>query len=181
GPFGQGEERQEGGGMKARVPFIIPEKVSYLFGRLFTGLMHPVTRMMPGLGENLSMLEAGRDSAEYLGAVLVNAIFVGLLLGATFYAISTKMEAEASTRDLGSLAAGILLMVITLLYLVLYPAWVVRKRADDMEENLLFAIRHIMVQTTAGVSFFDALSSASNGYGAVSNEFRKIVNEVNGG
>jgi flagellar protein FlaJ len=50
-----------------------------------------------------------------------------------------------------------------------------------MEENLLFAIRHIMVQTTAGVSFFDALSSASNGYGAVSAEFRKIMNEVNGG
>lgn len=167
--------------MRARVPFIIPEKASYLLGRMFTGLMQPITKLMPELGENLAMLEAGRDDAEYLGAVLVNAVFVGLIIGAVFYLVAARMEVDASTRELGSIVAGAALMLITSLYLMLYPTWVVKKMAGEMEENLLFAIRHIMVQTTAGVSFFDALSSASTGYGAVSAEFRNIMNEVNGG
>ena len=167
--------------MRARVPFIIPEKASYLFGRMFTGLLQPVTKLMPELGENLAMLEAGRDDAEYMGAVLVNAIFVGLVIGLIFYLVAAKMEVDESTRELGSIFAGVSLLLIAFLYLLLYPNWVVKKMAGEMEENLLFAIRHIMVQTTAGVSFFDALSSASTGYGAVSAEFRNIMNDVNGG
>lgn len=167
--------------MKARIPFIIPEKASYLLGRMFTGLMQPLARLTPELGENLATLDAGKDDAEYLGAVLVNAIFVGLVVGGIFYAVSLRMDVGKDVVLWGSIVAGADLLIIAFLYLLLYPTWVVKKMAGEIEENLLFAVRHIMVQTTAGVSFFDALSSASTGYGAVSAEFRKVMNEVNGG
>jgi archaellum biogenesis protein FlaJ (TadC family) len=63
----------------------------------------------------------------------------------------------------------------------LFPSWIFQKRAQEIDTNLIFGIRHLLVQTSAGVPFFDALYSASAGYGKVSEEFSKIITDVNGG
>ncbi|MEW5996786.1 MAG: type II secretion system F family protein [Candidatus Micrarchaeota archaeon] len=167
--------------MGARIPFFVPEKASYPLGRLFAGVVQPFTRLMPELGESLPVLGIEHDEAEYTGAALVNALFAGVVLGAAFYMVAVRVGAAESIRVHGSLITGLAIFLMSLAYLLAFPVWVVRRRADEIEENLLYAVRHIMVQTTAGVPFFEALSSAASGYGPVSAEFRNIVNQVNGG
>jgi Flp pilus assembly protein TadB len=164
-----------------KVPFFIPETVSYPLGRLFAGVMQQFSKLMPELGESLPILEIEHDEVEYSGAALVNALFAAIVLGISFYMVSLKVGAPESIRAAGSAVTGIAIFLMSFAYLLAFPVWVVRRRADGIEENLLYAVRHIMVQTTAGVSFFEALSSAASGYGPVSSEFRNIVNQVNGG
>lgn len=167
--------------MKTTVPFIMPAQVSYWLGRPFAGIMQAFAKLMPELGSNLALLDVKKDEAEYLGAAFANAVFVGLVFGLFFYLVAVKMEVVESVRMGGSIVTGLALFSVCMMYIVLFPSWVVRKRADGIEENLLYAMRHVMVQTSAGVPFFEALSNASTGYGAVSAEFRKIMNDVNGG
>jgi flagellar protein FlaJ len=73
-------------------------------------------------------------------------------------------------------------------YILLVPSWMASKRRGEIEENLLFAARHMMVQSSAGVPLFDSMVSISEdyrdarfNYGAISAEFRKIVKETRGG
>jgi flagellar protein FlaJ len=167
--------------MKANVPFIIPAQASYPMGRPFAGMMQVLSKLMPGLGRNLALLDMKKDEAEYLGAAFVNALFAGVVFGVFFYLVAMKMEVAEEVSTYGSAAVGAVLFLVTMLYITLFPAWIVRRRADEIEENLLYAMRHVMVQTSAGVPFFESLSTASSGYGAVSAEFRKIMNDVNGG
>lgn len=167
--------------MKANVPFIIPAQVSYPLGRPFAGIMHVLAKLMPGLGRNLLLLDIKKDEEEYLGAAFVNGLFTAFVFGLFFYLAAVRLDAAEEVRLYGSVVTGLALFMVTMFYITLFPAWIVRRRADDIEENLLYAMRHVMVQTSAGVPFFEALSTASKGYGAVSAEFRKIMNDVNGG
>lgn len=50
-----------------------------------------------------------------------------------------------------------------------------------LEENLLFAMRHLLIEVRSGISLFEAMVGVSSGYGEVSSEFKKIVKEINAG
>jgi len=45
----------------------------------------------------------------------------------------------------------------------------------------LGALQHILVQIKSGVPLFNALLGVSKGYGKVSNEFEKVIKEINSG
>ncbi|MCX6773050.1 MAG: type II secretion system F family protein [Candidatus Micrarchaeota archaeon] len=73
-------------------------------------------------------------------------------------------------------------------YTLIYPQWLSSKRKGEVERNLLFAARHMMIQTSAGVPLFDVMASLSEeyddkrlNYGQIGKEFKKIVKEVRGG
>jgi flagellar protein FlaJ len=81
-----------------------------------------------------------------------------------------------------SLSISALIFFVIIQYLKKYPKLILRKRVANIERNLLYAIRHVYVQVKAGVSLFETFMSISTGsYGAISDEFRTVVNEVNAG
>lgn len=56
------------------------------------------------------------------------------------------------------------------------------KKARDIERNLIPAMQDMLVQVNSGVSLFDMMENISRGnYGSVSEEFRRIVKDIETG
>jgi len=63
-----------------------------------------------------------------------------------------------------------------------YPKIYVMRKARGLEKNLISALQDILIQLNSGVPIFDILVNISRaGYGEVSEEFKKIVREINSG
>ena len=62
-----------------------------------------------------------------------------------------------------------------------YPRLLVRKRGRKIEEDLPYALRHLLIQVKAGVPLYHAMVAVSEGYGEASKEFRHIIENINAG
>jgi flagellar protein FlaJ len=63
-------------------------------------------------------------------------------------------------------------------YFMLYPDVKITKRKKDIDYELVFAGRHLLIALKSGMPLFDSLVGVSKGYGAVSEEFNRIVEKV---
>ena len=135
----------------------------------------------PDLERSLQLTGIKISGIEYLRCSVVNSLFVGICIGLSFFLFSVRLEVSETTKFFGSLAFGVATFLLYFFYLITYPGWVLFKKSQQIDESLVFAMRHLSVQVSAGVPLFDAIHSASEGYGSVSEEFKRIITFVNGG
>ncbi|MDI6798525.1 MAG: type II secretion system F family protein [Candidatus Aenigmarchaeota archaeon] len=56
------------------------------------------------------------------------------------------------------------------------------RKVRSLEKDLLYALRHLLIQVRSGVTLFNSIVSVSKaGYGLVSEEFDSTVKEINAG
>jgi flagellar protein FlaJ len=135
--------------------------------------------IFPGL--ELQLEQAGMEFQikEYLAMMLFLGGFYFLLFGALFTIILTKFTPNYLL--LGFTMSGIMALA-TFIQLSMYPTMQIRKKQRELEKNLLFALRTLLIEIKSGVSLFDALQMiAKSNYGELSKEFSKAVDEINTG
>ncbi len=77
---------------------------------------------------------------------------------------------------------GIIISFFAYIQLISYPKVIVGRRAKNIERNLLFVLRNLLVQIRAGVPIFDTfLSIATGGYGEISGEFKSVIEKARAG
>jgi len=84
-------------------------------------------------------------------------------------------------NDLAILAFILLIpiyFVASFLYAMYFPKVKARMRAKRMEQELVFAGRHMLIELKSGVPLFDAMLGISRDYGEISVEFNKVVEKV---
>jgi flagellar protein FlaJ len=148
-----------------------------------------LAKAFPTLEDELRNVDSQLDAKEYISASLFMLLFyftVISFIGGTWAYRSEQISGIDGW--IGLLLGAFLVSGAFFMYAMVFPKWMFSKKKVELERNLLFATRHIMVQTSAGVPLFDALVSASEeygsaemDYGAISREFNKIVKEVRGG
>ncbi|HLC46259.1 MAG TPA: type II secretion system F family protein [Candidatus Nanoarchaeia archaeon] len=86
-----------------------------------------------------------------------------------------------------SAAEKTLLLLLIIFPIVLFLSWAfmmhtpdvyIRKRERDIEKEVLFAGRFILVKIDSGVPFFSALSDAAQSHGAAGKYFAEIVHDI---
>ena len=165
--------------------------------RMFYSVASFVSRLFPMLDANLEA--AGKDqsaidyTARSIMAFVACFVFLALLSGFVIQARFTS-GADSQLR----VAAFFLSMAFAcsiFIYMMLVPRWMAGKRMALINQDLLFATRHLMIQTSAGVPLYDAIVSisgdsddsqmsydkASREYGEVGKEFSRIVIQVRSG
>ena len=164
-----------------KTPFFIPAKAALLVSRPLSRFSDYFARMSPNLRASLKISRIGMDEVEYIRLSIVNALAIGIAFGLLFFMASVRFSADEYVKAWGPFMVGLIFFILYFSYLMLFPFWRVARAADEIDRHLLFAVRHLVVQTSAGVPLFDSVASASTGYGKVSEEFSRIVTEVNGG
>ncbi|QQR92822.1 MAG: type II secretion system F family protein [Candidatus Iainarchaeum archaeon] len=120
------------------------------------------------------------SSKEYATMSLVIIAFYFVFFFLVFYTISYRVFGTLNPvlPVVVSAVFGILVMV----QLVAYPVIQIKKKVRDLDRNLVFALRTLLVQLRSGVSLFDSMKVVAEGnYGAVSTEFHKAVEQINTG
>ncbi len=165
-----------------RIPFCpLPLNRARVVAKRFYGVAEPLVKISPRL--KLELVQAGfaLDEREYMGIALFSSIFM-------FFAVFLPLGSFLSTLSgpargfAVAFAAGLFMMLVTLVYIRKYPSLLVHRNVASVERNLLFALRHFYVQVKSGVTLFDAMTSVSGGdYGAVSREFKAAIRKINTG
>ena len=152
-----------------RIPFCpLPLRKAKRISKKFYGIAQPLIKISPGIKLDIEQAGFEMDPIEYMSIAIFSSLFMFSMIFVPLFIIS--------------LAVSSVLLVVTLMYLKMYPKLIVKKRVADLERNLLHALKHIYVQVKAGVSIFETFVSISLGdYGSVSKEFKYIVKEINSG
>jgi pilus assembly protein TadC len=172
--------------MTAKIPIIIIRQEAALsVGRNFRDYAASISKAFPGLRQQL--VEGGIDvqDLDYISAGIVSVL---LLLG-ILVALAGVISLIALQKGLLShnliLILFVMVVVVPLvyfLYFINYPTMQANKRKGRIDENLVFAIREVMIKIGSGVPLFNALLDISNGgYGLVSEEFKITIEEIESG
>jgi len=169
------------------MPF--PFKVVKSIIRGFYPISVFLVKFFPTLEMDLEEANSKLTAKDYLSGALLTFTFYALVLGFIMGAWAYRNELLGDV-GLRLTIVGVALFVagFIFLYSMIFPKWKIGKKKGELERNLLFATRHLMIQTNAGVPLFDSIVSVSEeyvnvdlDYGAISKEFQRIVKEVRSG
>jgi pilus assembly protein TadC len=147
----------------------------------FNFLAQRMSKMAPKLDLTLKQARIPLEKIEYLSLVLFSATFMALLIGGLMFVVSIYVV-EIVYGIMISVGIGAALFMIVIIYLLQYPKLFIKKRVKDMERNLIYSLKHILIQMKSGVPLFKTFVSLSEGgYGALSDEFRQLVKTVQTG
>ena len=179
--------------------FIIPERIAKGIGRAFTGIGTRVSYILPGLEYDLEVIGSDVDKGEYLATSMANAlvwaVIIFLLLFLLSYArgtitptqIGIALSSLSSLRGFVMEIRWIILSTILVFFLftaffAYYPRVLAKKIVEDVDKDLVYALKDLLLQISSGVPLFDAMVNISkSGYGTISKEFRRTVQDINAG
>ncbi len=162
-----------------RIPLIpVPLEKAKNISKKLRWISKSLVNLIPGLNRDLYQSELDLKPIEYMGIVFFSSVFYSVLVGGltTFLGIMLK-----GYFDPIGILIGVFFFFVTFYFLSFYPRIILKKRIKELESNLLFAFRHILIEVRSGVPLFNALVGVSSGYGEISKEFEKVIKDVMGG
>ncbi|MEM4367715.1 MAG: type II secretion system F family protein [Candidatus Anstonellales archaeon] len=109
---------------------------------------------------------------EHIQRSLVSALFLAIALTlVVFLAFLRKF-------DIILIPLFIVFYFFGLYLFINYPYVVARRRAKEIDNELLFAGKHLLISLKSGVPLFVAIGGLTKGYGELSKEMKKIVDLV---
>jgi len=100
-----------------------------------------------------------------------------------FFFLSFKIQLkELSNSLLFGLSAGFGIFFLIFIVLQYFPRIISGKKAEQIDKNLVFCLKDLLLHVTSGTSLYNAFVNVSkSGYGDVAKEFGKVSKKVNSG
>lgn len=165
-----------------RIPFLpFPLEKALKISKPLLSLSSKIVKLFPSLNANLSQADIKLKGVEYLSIAIFCATFWFILIFSLFFSFTAIKIFPANMLKIGVLGS-VVISVLSFVYVISYPKLITTKRVKSIEKNLLFALRHLLIQVRSGVTLFDAMISVSKeDYGTVSEEFGKCVKAITTG
>jgi len=171
--------------MKEQNPVLLlfPLDKARHFSNKFLFLGRFLSKIIFSLKYDLDKAEIDIEPENYCLASLISAIIYGIMfvfVGAAFGVIIIR-EITIFTLFL-MIGSGLLAFIGSLLFHLIYPKLAASQLAALVDQELLFALRTLLIQLSSGIGLFEAMQSIAKGnYGQVSHEFEQVVRDINTG
>lgn len=137
-------------------------------------------KMMPLNDMDMKRAELPVTVKEYATMSLVVVLFYFVFFGFLFTVITFRLFDQLNF--LLPIGVSFFFSLLVFVQLVTFPTIRVKKKVRDLDRNLVFALRTILVQLRSGVSLFESMKVVAEGnYGGVSREFRRAVDQISTG
>ncbi len=137
--------------------------------------------LFPSLSVRLKQAEMEVSADKYLGKSIISSLFFGFF-GLMIMILFNFIASPGDNFLVFVVFIPVFLSAIVFIYKLAGPSMVVSKRVLDIESNLLFSLRHLLVEMRSGINNYDSFVSLSKSdYGAVSVEFSKLVKNISYG
>lgn len=163
------------------IPFApLPLPILMRISKSFLGFGAKINKAFPYLEIELRQAEIDLSGEEYGAIMFVVSVFYFIVITLITYLIALKFAPDKAL--IAAPTIGGILVFLILVQLTMLPKIKVRKKVRDLERNLIFALRTLLIEIKSGVSLFDAINMVAAGdYGEVSKEFKKAVEEIDTG
>lgn len=137
-----------------------------------------VCKAFPSLKMSLYQAKIELRPREYASLIVLTSFFYFVLMTPLIFWIGLI----AGKIDLFlPLFVGTVFSAFIFFYLIQYPNLVAARRMRVLESDLLSALQHMLIEIKSGVPLFNSMISISVDYGEISEEFKKMVKEINAG
>ncbi len=115
---------------------------------------------------------------EFVRNMLIAGIMLGIVIGATMIILFQHLGvAPPKNYLLGGMLGAVMAYMAFNMFLD-FPTHKTAGRSKNIERDILFAARDMIISLRSGMPLFNAITSISTGYGDASAEFAKIVERV---
>lgn len=136
-------------------------------------------KLVPNIQKNLTRARMDVDPDIFVATALLRGIQVGGTISLALLAFG--ITSSSTPIILGSLLGFPLLSSFGFFTFANYPKIKANKISRKLERELPYALRHMLIEVRSGISLYEAMVSVSDDYGEASEEFNKIVKDINGG
>jgi pilus assembly protein TadC len=140
----------------------------------FKPFLKSLSQRFPLLRRQLYQAQMNYTPAGFVRAALISAIYITIALLLIAFLL---LRGDERVYIMLVLLAPVL-YTLSFLYAMQVPHVKARQRAKRIEQELVFAGRHMLIELQSGVPLFDAMLGISRDYGPVSEEFNKVVEKV---
>ncbi|HLD80397.1 MAG TPA: type II secretion system F family protein [archaeon] len=159
------------------VPLAVAKKLS----KPFYGTASTMQKSFPSMARDLKQSEIRLTPREYIAIAFFTAVFYWALVGGLILLAAAK----AATLEKGVLASilfGCVLALIVFSRVATHPKVIAKKKTRLIEQNLVHALRALLIYIKSGVPLFHAFEKVgAGGFGEVSAEFKKATDRINTG
>lgn len=162
------------------LPFnLFPETTLKAWSKRWETTGEKLSKGFPKLKLELNQAGFEYSEKEYLGIGIALFIVYALALSLIF---TVTLLAVGSPYFLLGLGAGVILGFLVFMQIILYPKLLIQRKVREMDQNLIYAVRTLLIQIKSGVSLFHAMNIvAQENYGVLSQEFAKAIRKINSG
>jgi flagellar protein FlaJ len=140
------------------------------------------SRSFPRLQVHLSQAGADVEPVEYISVTMFSAGFYAVISFFMVLLLGQFSPAAFQTVVLVALMSALTAYVFVFMYVINFPRLLIERKLRSVNRDLPYALRHLLVQVSSGVSLYDSAASIADGdYGEISREFGKIITETQGG
>ena len=165
-----------------RIPLCpLPLEKAKSVSRKFYGPADSIPKFSSSLKLNLEQAGIPLTPKEYISISIFSSLF--LFVVSTLVLILITINRLAIGQSIGlSIIIGLIFFVASFFYLKTYPKLLVKKKVKNIEKNLLYTLKHLLIQIKSGIPLYDCFVSITKGnYGVISSEFEKLVKDVDTG
>lgn len=140
------------------------------------------SKSFPRLQVSLSQIGEDISPVEYISIALFSATFYFVIAFVIILIMSNFSTAPLTTVLIVALSSAIISYAFVFTYIISYPKLIMERKINSINRDLPYALRHLLVQVSSGVSLYDSVASIADGeYGEISKEFIKVITETQGG
>ena len=170
--------------MVSKVPLLlIPNKIGEKLARPLYSVGKKISNLIPGIKYDLVEADLDYKPANYVAVSLLNALFFFVLFFILLFVLNKNVQGLDIYEALSKASLySLLIFALALFSLIRYPKIIAGKKAEQVDRNLIFALKDLQLQIRSGVPLYNALVNISKaGYGMASEEFRKVSQDINVG
>lgn len=163
------------------MPFnVLPMPLLRWASKHLIGIGASFGKILPLKDADMKRAEIPINAKEYATMGLVVILFYFVFFSFLFFVISYRLF---GTPDIITpMVVSFFFSLLVLAQLLAFPVIRIKRKIRDLDQNLVFALRTILVQIKSGVSLFDSMKVVAEGnYGAVSREFKKATDRISTG
>jgi len=154
-------------------------KPKQVFRNFFLFLGQKVHSLFPKIERQLRTAQMDEAPEEYLADALVRSFKLSVPIAASIFWISMNLQREMM-KTLSPLF-GVIVFFMSFLTFASIPNIRTKKRTRKLEKDLPYALRDILIQIESGIPLYQAMQSATSGYGEMSEELKRILRDIDGG
>ena len=132
-------------------------------------------------GLEFSLREQGIKASlyEFVRNILIASIAIGVIIGATVIILFLDILSLGLQKSIMfGILIGFVAGYVSFQNFLNYPLHKSKKTSKNIERDILFAARDMIISLRSGMPLFNAITSISSGYADASKEFAKIVERV---
>ncbi len=169
---------------KMKTAPLVPMKmdVAMKIAKHFMGIGESLSHMFPALHFELEHAEFDYEPREWLALAFFVSMFYFSVMFGTMFIILWGAKLALQTVISMSILVGFSISMFSFVYITFYPKLFVSKKIKAIEAHLPHMLHHLLIEVRSGVPLYNSMVSiAKGGYGLLSEEFRRAVNEINTG